>query len=87
MHMPCKVLCCYLLFFSMRDFRRFVPKPSMIFVCPRSTASAPSGTSLVMVEPAPVYAALPILTGATRLVLQPIKALSPISVRNFFSPS
>ena len=42
-----------------------------------------AGTSSVMVEPAAVYAPSPTFTGATRLVLQPIKALSPMVVRYF----
>ena len=41
----------------------------------------PAGTSLVTVVPAAVNARSPSLTGETRLVLQPMKQSSPISVR------
>ena len=74
-------------FFSILPLSFLRPKPSIILAVPLSTAREPSGTSFVIVEPAPVYAPLPIFTGATRLVLQPMKASSPITVRNFFSPS
>ena len=52
---------------------KFFSQFSIIFVSALSTARAFSGTSFVIVEPAPVLALLPILTGGTRFVLQPIK--------------
>src|SRR5437899_1067528 len=51
------------------------------------TAVAPSGTSFVTTEPAPVRAPLPSLTGATSIVSTPTKAPSPISVRFLRWPS
>src|SRR5579864_3079161 len=51
------------------------------------TAVAPSGTSFVTTEPAPVRTPLPSLTGATSIVSTPTKAPSPISVRFLFVPS
>src|SRR5439155_7975029 len=51
------------------------------------TAVAPSGTSLVTTEPAPVRDSLPSLTGATSIVSTPTNAPSPISVRFLFLPS
>src|SRR5665213_1265609 len=51
------------------------------------TAVAPSGTSLVTTEPAPVRDPLPSLTGATSIVSTPTKAPSPISVRFLLTPS
>src|SRR5207245_810506 len=51
------------------------------------TAVAPSGTSLVTTEPAPVRAPLPSLTGATSMVSTPTNAPSPISVRFLLVPS
>ena len=47
----------------------------MIVSLPRSIARALSGISVVIVEPAAVYAPLPTLTGATRFVLQPKKGI------------
>lgn len=46
-----------------------------------------SGTSFVIVEPAPIYAPLHIFTGATSCVSLPIKTLSSIIVLCFFCPS
>src|SRR5438552_9278513 len=51
------------------------------------TAVAPSGTSFVTTEPAPVRAPLPSLTGATSIVSTPTNAPSPISVRFLSAPS
>jgi len=60
---------------------------AMVTCLPRATARPPSGTFLVMTEPAPVVAPAPTSTGATRQVFEPIKAFSPITVRNLFTPS
>src|SRR5687767_11239523 len=59
-----------------RSFRSRYPET--IRCSPRSTARAPGGTSLVITEPAPVTAPLPIRTGATNIVSLPIRASSPI---------
>lgn len=45
------------------------------------------GTSEVMVEPAAINAPSPTRTGDTRLVLQPMKAWSSITLRCFSFPS
>src|SRR5215472_8881863 len=50
------------------------------------TAVAPSGTSFVTTDPAPVREPLPSLTGATSIVSTPTNAPSPISVRFFWVP-
>src|SRR6185436_14911451 len=62
-------------------------QPSIVTCLARASVSLPSGASLVMVEPAPVLAPAPILTGATSIEPEPMKALSPISVRHLFAPS
>ena len=54
---------------------------------PLATAKDSSGTSFVITEPAPTYAPLPILTGATNDELVPIKLLSPTVVLCLFVPS
>ncbi len=59
----------------------------MCFCFVRDTARAPSGTSRVMVEPAPTYASFPMVTGATISVLLPIKTPSSIVVLYFSLPS
>ena len=53
----------------------------------RAMARESAGTSSVMVLPAAVYAPSPTRTGATRLVLQPMNAWSPMTVRNLLVPS
>jgi len=53
----------------------------------RAIASAFAGTSSVIVDPAPTSASDPIFTGATKLTFEPIKALSPIVVLCFLTPS
>ena len=53
----------------------------------RASVRVSSGASSVIVEPAPIVAFFPILTGATSLVSEPINALSPISVGYLFFPS
>ena len=58
------------------------------FFCrPRAMPISPSGTSLVMTEPAPISAPSPTRTGATRAVLLPMKAPSPMVVLNLCLPS
>jgi hypothetical protein len=44
------------------------------------TTVAPSGTSLVTTDPAPVRASSPMLIGARRIVSLPIKARAPMAV-------
>jgi hypothetical protein len=44
------------------------------------TTVAPSGTSLVTTDPAPVRASSPMLIGARRMVSLPMKARAPMSV-------
>ena len=61
--------------------RRAVAQPSFVNWRPRATASALAGTSLVMEEPAPMYAPSPIESGATSVELLPTKDPSPICVR------
>src|SRR5699024_3730098 len=46
-----------------------------------------SGAGLVMVEPAPMVAPVPISTGATSCTSEPMKAWSPISVTCLRAPS
>ena len=59
-----------------------------IFTClARARPRLPGGTSLVMVEPAPIFAPAPTFTGATRLTLEPIKTFSPMTVLCLFFPS
>src|SRR5690606_2262845 len=62
-------------------------QPSISVWRARPTASVLSGTSEVMVEPAPVVAPSPIVTGATSEALEPMKALSPITVFDLLAPS
>src|SRR5207249_9058736 len=50
------------------------------------TAVAPSGTSFVTTEPAPVREPLPSLTGATSIVSTPTNAPAPIWVLFLTSP-
>src|SRR3990170_128639 len=51
------------------------------------TAIFPGGTSWVTTEPAPVAAPSPMVTGATSIVSEPMKAPSPITVRCLRVPS
>ena len=53
----------------------------------RATVSSFSGASRVMTEPAPMVAPAPMLTGATRALLEPMKAPSPMCVVDLFTPS
>ena len=50
-------------------------------------ARLPGGTFLVITEPAPVLASFPTLTGATKEVLEPMKAPSSNFVLYLFFPS
>ena len=54
---------------------------------PRATLKESAGTSRVIVEPAPIIAPSPIVTGATSALLEPIKAPAPITVRCLLNPS
>ena len=72
---------------SFPSSRRRLAQPSRFFCRARATARASAGTSPVMVLPAAVKAPSPRVTGATRLVLQPMKAWSPMVVRYLFFPS
>ena len=50
-------------------------------------ARAFSATDWVIVDPAPIIAPAPIVTGATSAVFEPIKAPVPIIVFAFLKPS
>lgn len=50
-------------------------------------ASAPSGTSIVTVEPVPTYAPLPTRSGATSCESEPMKQPSSSVVVHFPKPS
>ena len=50
-------------------------------------ARAPSGTFLVIVDPAPMVTCSPMVTGATSTELAPVLLLSPITVRCLLTPS
>ena len=67
-------------------FFRFA-QPGTVRWRARSTASAPSGTSWVITDPAAVVAPAPTTTGATSIVSLPMKAPAPISVRCLATPS
>ena len=49
--------------------------------------SAPAGTSSVMMEPAPVIASSPTVTGATNTQSEPVFTRAPIVVRCLRKPS
>jgi hypothetical protein len=51
-----------------------------VFCSARVTASSSGGTSRVITDPAPIVAPSPTVTGATNAVLEPMKALSPMTV-------
>src|SRR5439155_19003258 len=55
--------------------------PSTFSCFGRAIPSAPSGTSSVITDPAPVYAPSPTRTGATKELFTPVLARFPISVR------
>src|SRR4029450_11865902 len=61
--------------------------PSMFSCSGREIPRAPGGTSRVITDPAPVYAASPTFTGATNAVSTPIRTWSPITVRCLRNPS
>jgi len=62
-------------------------QPAMFRCLPRAMASSSSCTSLVIVEPAPTVAFLPIITGATKELFEPIKAPLPMMVLDLLTPS
>src|SRR6516165_9563400 len=62
-------------------------RPGLSTCCPRAIESASAGTSRVTTLPAATIAPAPTLTGATSAVFEPIKAWSPMIVRNFLKPS
>ena len=55
-------------------------QPSILRCLARPTAKVSSAMAVVITEPAPVVALLPIVTGATSELFEPIKAPSPIMV-------
>ena len=55
-------------------------QPSLLTCLPRAIASAPGGTSSVIVEPAATYAPVPTRTGATSCESLPMNAPSSITV-------
>ncbi len=67
--------------------RRRRTQPATFRWTARATAMAPGGTSLVITEPAAVYAPSPTVTGATSMVSEPIRTWSPIVVRCLATPS
>ena len=62
-------------------------KFSFISCFPLLIAKAPFGTSLVIVEPAPIVTFDPIDIGATKTELAPVLVWSPISVICLLIPS
>ncbi len=62
-------------------------QPSLLICFDLAIAKEPSGTSLVIVDPAAIYVLSLTLTGEIKFVLHPIKALLPIIVFCFFCPS
>jgi hypothetical protein len=53
----------------------------------RATVSCPGGVLLLMVDPAPMYEPLAIVTGATSVASEPMNESSSITVRFLFVPS
>jgi hypothetical protein len=53
----------------------------------RAMPSAPAGTSSVMMDPAPVIASSPTLTGATKTQSEPVRTRAPIVVACLRKPS
>ena len=66
--------------------RRLSAAPGFTVCRARPNANALSGILAVMVEPAATTALLPIVTGATSVVLDPTNALSPMFVEFFDAP-
>ena len=62
-------------------------QPGNVSWRPRAIVSSLSGASLVITEPAPIVASLPIVTGATSALFDPMKAPSSIRVVALFTPS
>ncbi len=61
--------------------------PSFVVCLALATAKLSFGTSSVIVEPAATNTSSPIVTGATKLTLQPTNESLPTIVLNLFSPS
>ena len=66
---------------------RFAAQPALLAWRPRAIPKASAGTFSVIVEPAAMYAPLPIRTGAIRAESLPINTLFPIVVGNLWKPS
>ena len=62
-------------------------QPSLLTCLPLAIASAPFGTSFVIVDPVATYPFSSTTTGATMLEFEPINALSLITDLNLFLPS
>src|SRR5690606_13924777 len=62
-------------------------QPSTTACRERATVSRPAGASRVTTEPAAMVASLPIVTGATSELLEPMKAPSSMRVVDLFTPS
>jgi hypothetical protein len=62
-------------------------QPDTVVWRPRSKVNWSGGASLEIVEPAPMTAPAPTSTGATSSTPEPMKALSPMIVRNLLAPS
>src|SRR6266852_8354279 len=67
--------------------RRFAAHPGLFTCRPRAIPKPSAGTLSVIVEPAAIYAPLPIRTGAIRAESLPINTLFPIVVGNLWKPS
>src|ERR1017187_8334940 len=67
--------------------RRAAAQPSLFTCGERPMASASEGTGWVMQEPAPTYAPLPMLMGATRVESEPTNTPSPMVVVCLCTPS
>jgi len=67
--------------------KNLTAKPFLLSCGARAMPKSPFGTSFVMTDPEAVIALSPTRTGATKELLEPINALSPISVKCFETPS
>src|SRR3954468_5166243 len=74
-------------FSAARRVRKFAAQPSWMDCRLRVTAREAAGTSRVTTLPAPTIAPSPIVTGAIRDELEPMKAPAPISVWLLKKPS
>src|SRR5450759_663816 len=61
--------------------------PATVTCLLRDKVSSPSGALRVIVEPAPIVAPLPTVTGATNCVFEPMNTSSSMMVRCLFAPS